>query len=90
MLLCQRTWIPASPPLPRGRLDQAVTGQPTTRKYPGARGPRCPARAPGAELGAEADRVSEAPAARGGGCPGRSQAAAISAGHAPLRPEAAT
>ncbi|CAO2629361.1 Sin3 histone deacetylase corepressor complex component SDS3, partial [Lemmus lemmus] len=55
-------------------------GQPPTRKWPAALGPRCPARAPGAELGTEGDRAAATPAPRGGVCPGRSQAAAISAG----------
>lgn len=71
-------WIRPSPGSPRpgsGRLREAPVAQ---------RGRR------GAEFGAEGDRVALAVAPRGGGRPGLSQAAAISAGHAPPRPEAAT
>ncbi|XP_027269586.1 sin3 histone deacetylase corepressor complex component SDS3 isoform X2 [Cricetulus griseus] len=59
-LLCERTWSPASHPSPRGWRDQAVSGQPPTRKWPSARGPRCPARAPGAELGTKGHRAARA------------------------------
>lgn len=71
-------WVRPSPGSPRpgsGRQRQAPVAQ---------RGRQ------GAELGVEGDLEAVAPAPRGGGRPGRRQAAAISAGQAPPRPEAAT
>nr|XP_019609533.1 PREDICTED: sin3 histone deacetylase corepressor complex component SDS3 isoform X2 [Rhinolophus sinicus] len=43
----------AASPLPEGWRSQAVLGQLATRKSPPARGPRCRARARGAELGGD-------------------------------------
>jgi hypothetical protein len=70
----RRKGHPGSYPAPQGWRGQAVVGQLATRKSPAARGPRCRARARGAELGAEEEGVAPAPAPPVGGCRRRCEA----------------